>query len=64
MYDVLRRVDLLLTPTGTGAAPRFSDHYKGLPAISVPCGSSADNLPIGVQLIGDLLQDRLVCDVA
>ncbi|KAK6031687.1 aspartyl/glutamyl-tRNA amidotransferase subunit A family protein [Ostertagia ostertagi] len=83
MYDVLKRVDLLLTPTATGAAPRFSDHYKGfykredhddfytqpanlagLPAISVPCGSSADNLPIGVQLIGDLLQDRLVCDVA
>ncbi|VDO36975.1 unnamed protein product [Haemonchus placei] len=82
MYDVLKRVDLLLTPTATGAAPRFSDHYKGfykredhddfytqptnlagLPAISVPCGSSSDDLPIGVQLIGNLLQDRLVCDV-
>ncbi|KAK6057566.1 glutamyl-tRNA(Gln) amidotransferase subunit A family protein, partial [Cooperia oncophora] len=83
MYDVLKNVDLLLTPTATGAAPRFSDHYKGfykredhddfytqpanlagLPAISVPVGSSTDGLPIGVQLIGNLLQDRLVCDVA
>ncbi|VDP45616.1 unnamed protein product [Heligmosomoides polygyrus] len=83
MYDVLKGVDLLLTPTATGAAPRFSDLHKGfyeredhddfytqpanlagVPAISVPCGSSSDKLPIGVQLMGNLLQDRLVCDVA
>ncbi|KAL6739686.1 hypothetical protein Aduo_013113 [Ancylostoma duodenale] len=39
-------------------------NLAGVPAISVPCGRNSDNLPIGVQLIGNLLKDRLVCDVA
>ncbi|WKY04570.1 hypothetical protein Q1695_005518 [Nippostrongylus brasiliensis] len=83
IYEVLKSVDMLLTPAATGPAPRFSelhkDFYKredhddfytqpsnlaGVPAISVPCGSSSEGLPIGVQLVGNLLQDRLLCDVA
>ncbi|KHJ92720.1 putative aspartyl/glutamyl-tRNA amidotransferase subunit A [Oesophagostomum dentatum] len=39
-------------------------NLAGVPAISIPFGRSSDNLPIGVQLIGNLLKDRLVCDVA
>ncbi|ETN69975.1 Amidase [Necator americanus] len=39
-------------------------NLAGVPAISVPCGRSSDNLPIGVQLIGNLLKDRFICDVA
>ncbi|CAJ0602630.1 unnamed protein product [Cylicocyclus nassatus] len=34
-------------------------NLAGVPAISVPFGSSGKHLPIGVQLIGGLLKDRL-----
>ena len=40
----------------------------GLPGISVPCGASADGLPIGLQLIGNhfnegrLLNAALACE--
>lgn len=30
----------------------------GLPAISLPCGFSRDGLPIGMQLVGDRLQEK------
>ncbi len=36
----------------------------GAPAISVPCGLSRDGLPIGVQIVGDLFDDRTVLSVA
>ena len=36
----------------------------GLPAITVPCGFSKDNLPFGVQFIGRALNDHAVIAAA
>ena len=36
----------------------------GLPAISLPCGFDSDGLPIGVQLIGNVLQEAKLLQVA
>jgi aspartyl-tRNA(Asn)/glutamyl-tRNA(Gln) amidotransferase subunit A len=32
--------------------------FAGLPAISIPCGTSREGLPIGMQLVGDRLQEK------
>ncbi|KAI0559901.1 glutamyl-tRNA(Gln) amidotransferase [Gracilaria domingensis] len=36
----------------------------GLPAISVPCGTTSKNLPIGLQLVGSFMKDELVLKAA
>lgn len=36
----------------------------GLPAISVPCGFTLDNLPIGFQLIGQRFSESLLFDIS
>lgn len=41
-----------------------SINVLGLCAVSVPCGLSADGLPIGLQIIGKPRQERLVLEVA
>jgi aspartyl-tRNA(Asn)/glutamyl-tRNA(Gln) amidotransferase subunit A len=66
--DVLRRVDLLVTPTmsqpaaafegydatGIIRSPSFTAPFNvtGLPAISVPCGFTSNGLPVGMQIVG------------
>ena len=54
------------TPTEVYSADIFTvpSSIAGLPAISVPCGMTRDNLPVGLQLIGNRLCDRIVVDVA
>ena len=39
-------------------------NLAGLPAISVPCGFDSSGLPIGVQLIGNVLQESRLLQVA
>jgi aspartyl-tRNA(Asn)/glutamyl-tRNA(Gln) amidotransferase subunit A len=39
-------------------------NLTGLPAISVPCGLSADNLPIGLQLIGNHFDEAQLLNAA
>ncbi len=36
----------------------------GLPAVSVPCGTDRDGLPIGLQIIGDKFRDKKVLNAA
>ena len=36
----------------------------GLPAVTVPCGFTADNLPLGIQFIARALNDRAVLEAA
>lgn len=39
-------------------------NLAGLPAISIPCGFSADDLPIGLQIIGAPFQEECVLQIA
>jgi aspartyl-tRNA(Asn)/glutamyl-tRNA(Gln) amidotransferase subunit A len=76
---VLGEFDAFLTPTMPMAAPPLTASmeefdrarqfalpisYLGLPAISVPCGFNTDGLPIGLQIIGDKLQEKLLIRIA
>jgi len=36
----------------------------GIPAISVPCGKNSENLPIGLQLMGNHFEEALLLSVA
>jgi amidase len=49
-------------------APQFAyaglATFPNLPATSVPLGTSADGLPIGLQVIGDLYQDHKTIEIA
>ncbi len=73
-------VDAVLLPSGTDAAPRFDHfdpgamyrnpnvmmpaNVAGLPAVSVPCGFSSLNLPIGFQVMGRPFEDAKVLGIA
>lgn len=39
-------------------------NLAGLPAINVPCGFDNKGLPIGLQLIGNVLEESLLLQVA
>ena len=78
--DVLRRVDLLVTPTMTQPAAAFEGfdatstirgpsftapfNVTGLPAISVPCGFTAGGLPVGMQIVGKPFDEPTVLRAA
>ena len=78
--DVMRRVDLLVTPTMTQPAAAFEGYdpastvrgpsftapfnVTGLPAISVPCGFTANGLPVGMQIVGKPFDEPAVLQAA
>ena len=78
--EVLRRVDVLVTPTMSQPAAAFEGldihaaigvpslrapfNVTGLPAISVPCGFSAGDLPVGMQIAGKPFDEPTVLRVA
>ena len=78
--DVLRKVDLLVTPTMTQPAPAFEGYdatstlrgpsftgpfnVTGLPGISVPCGFTRDGLPVGMQIAGKPFDEPTVLRAA
>ena len=39
-------------------------NFTGLPAIQVPCGFDADQLPVGFQLAGRPFDEATICQVA
>ena len=39
-------------------------NLAGLPAISIPCGFDKNGLPIGLQLIGNVLEEHRILNVA
>ena len=53
--------DVLLGPAAPQTAPKIGE---SLPAISVPCTVSKAGLPIGIQLIGDCLQEKKIIRAA
>ena len=39
-------------------------NLAGLPAISIPCGFDSKGLPIGLQLIGNVLEENKILNAA
>ena len=41
-----------------------SVNIAGLPAISIPCGVDGDNMPIGMQIIGNKFEEGKILNTA
>jgi len=79
MNAVLRRVDVLATPTSPKPAPTFTAVYDpeygfprgntgpfnmtGLPSLAVPSGFTAEGLPISIQITGRAFDETTVLRV-
>src|SRR5262249_27392214 len=78
--DLLVTPTVALPPFAIGETPReiegrridplglipftYPFNLTGNPAASVPCGKTADGLPVGLQIVGPLHSDALVLDLA
>lgn len=66
------RIDKIQDPWGNDSEPavaalgRFTRFFNivGLPAISVPCGFTAEGLPVGMQIAGKVFDEATVLSVA
>ena len=56
----------VLAPTAivTGGGSLALGNLAGLPAVSVPCGFTASNLPLGIQLIGPAFDEAGLLRIA
>ncbi len=79
LSDLMKDVDVLVTPSFPFTAPRFDDrnqarygagfrflapfNLSGLPAMSVPCGFHSNGLPIGMQVVGNSFREDVVLSV-
>jgi len=80
IYEALKIFDILLTPTNfdlpfdLGDLKQINKYYmrharspfniSGNPAISIPCGISKTNLPIGFQIVGRKNSEELIAKIA
>ena len=80
IYEALKIFDILLTPTNfdlpfdLGDLKQINKYYmrharspfniSGNPAISIPCGISKTNLPIGFQIVGRKNSEELIANIA
>jgi aspartyl-tRNA(Asn)/glutamyl-tRNA(Gln) amidotransferase subunit A len=77
--QVFKEVDAFITPTHPFVAPLLTVNaegdagvrqftvpisYTGFPAISIPCGFNSDGLPIGLQIVANDFQERLLFRIA
>jgi len=77
--QVFQEVDAFITPTHPFVAPLLSVNaegdagvrqftvpisYTGFPAISIPCGFNSGGLPIGLQIVANDFQERLLFRIA
>ena len=42
----------------------ITQSLAGVPAISIPCGKNSENMPVGMQLVGNHFQESLLLNVA
>jgi len=75
MANLFQQFDVLMTPAARGAAPAGIDStgdpvmngpwtLTDFPTMTLPFALSTDGLPIGVQLTGAPLQERLLLEIA
>jgi aspartyl-tRNA(Asn)/glutamyl-tRNA(Gln) amidotransferase subunit A len=77
LRQALREVDVIAAPTASVPAFPFADappahladltalaNFAGCPAVSLPCGLSADGLPVALQLIAGPFRERALLDTA
>ncbi len=78
--ELFKRADLIAAPCTIEPAPKLEDlnaensldiafytgpaNLVGIPAVAVPCGMSADGIPIGMQLMAPHHRDDLALSVA
>lgn len=79
MAAVLADLDVIITPTSVGPAPRRADmnpsqmlsspsftgpwNLSGLPAMAIPCGFSTGGLPLSMQIVGKPFAEATVFQV-
>lgn len=73
--DLFKQVDILLTPSAPGAAPKDltvtgEPHFNklwtlvGTPCVTVPHFKGTNNMPLGVQLVGRFARDAVLLSAA
>lgn len=73
--NAFEKYDILLAPTTPKSPVSFDDtsetdiflagaNLVGIPSISIPCGFTKNNMPVGLQLIGNYLKDDIILNTA